>query len=75
MHLFGLIEEHFLLETLDEGVDIGGLGGVDFKEVKDSVLKVFDFEFGGLGVFGIGNRVDDGVGVLEVAFHNRLLGG
>ncbi len=48
LHFFWLMEEHLLFETLDERVDVWGLGGVDFEKVEDSAFEVLDSEFGGL---------------------------
>lgn len=53
-HFLRFIKEHLLFKALDKGIDIGGMRSVDFEEMKDSVFKVFDFEFGGLRVFGSG---------------------
>ena len=75
LHLLGFIEEHLLFEALDQGIDVGWLGGVDFEEVEDTIFEVFDFEFGGLGVFGSWDGVNDGVGILEVWFDDGLLRG
>ncbi len=55
LHFLWFVEEHLLFERVDERIDVGGLGGVDFEEVEDSILEVLDSEFGGLGVFGGGN--------------------
>ncbi len=57
LHLLGLVEEHLLFKALDEGVDIGWLGGVNLEEVEDSVFEVLYPEFGGLGVLGGWDRV------------------
>ena len=72
MHFLRLMEEHLLFETLNERVDVWGLGGVDFEKIEDSAFEVFDSEFGGLGVFGSGDRLEDGVGILEVGFDDGL---
>ena len=72
MHFLRLMEEDLLFETLDERVDVWGLGGVDFEKIEDSAFEVLDSEFGGLGVFGSGDRLEDGVGILEVGFDDGL---